>query len=718
MKIDFTPDPPQIDFTPDDAQEPLVSSELAFKDEQPKSLIQNILPDIKENIVGLGSMVKEGAYDMPMRALQTGLQLTSGTPYAQTPSGQQDVTLVQNAPEQVSQMLRPITHPIEYTKEHPISQAMNVGSLFLPMLKSGKIPASVAPSEIKAAVLSNAESKLGAFFSPAKIGETEARVFEATKGKLGRATKADVSSAVENLVKAKEDLVKEYGSLENKAKVQVGIPTTPQEMEASVKSYGNTFGVDTSKPLKPYEPSSKPNAPEMEGKGLIEPLDPKFRLDNPRVHSDAYGIGTEYETPIPKGDTVTVYRSVPIDSSSNLVPGDYVTLSKKYALDHVQLQKDLGSLVENPALLKGSKIISQEIPKTELEVYGANELKWKPQNLPTIDELRGQLGAAPAEVSPEPLKIYVKGIQKGTIDPVTGKRNDIKLYGVKGGTAEEKLATFGDADPGSVTEAQIRKADLPIPGEGFKIGPHNTDTSLANEIARFKKNIDYITPEDRVKVAHYFQDAINSRIDWQSKEAGGVQQLLKLQYGDLKQITTKHSPLLQESKSRFAKLYEATNRVAKILGDPAKAEDSLRKLFTSGTAESQAKIKQLYELESLIGKPIVSELVKMFSAEAFGKWMSRPGLQIAETAHAGAWGAFGHGLMAAAALLPPVIQSPRLMAGLVRTGYKVAPAISSAVNKGATLAGMQAVRQGGFPMNSESMSQLQSLRDRLKNNGK
>lgn len=104
-------------------------------DQEPTYLektISNIPADIKQFVTGLGGTIKEGAYDMPKRALETGLEMASGTPYANTPSGQKDVELIENAPEQAKEMVRPIIHPVDYFQEHPVQQTINLASAILP----------------------------------------------------------------------------------------------------------------------------------------------------------------------------------------------------------------------------------------------------------------------------------------------------------------------------------------------------------------------------------------------------------------------------------------------------------------------------------------------------------------------------------------------------------------------------------------------------------
>jgi hypothetical protein len=90
----------------------------------------NIIPDLGNVVKGAAGTIKEGAYDMPKRALETGVEMASGTPYSETPSGQKDTQFVEGAPKMAEEMARPVTHPIQYTEEHPVQQAMNAAMLF------------------------------------------------------------------------------------------------------------------------------------------------------------------------------------------------------------------------------------------------------------------------------------------------------------------------------------------------------------------------------------------------------------------------------------------------------------------------------------------------------------------------------------------------------------------------------------------------------------
>lgn len=114
-----------------DDTDPVSESVPAWEDTTPaggylEKTVKNIIPDLKQTAVGIGSMIKEGAYEMPKRAMQTGVEMAWGVPYAETPSGRQDVGLVENAPQQAEEMVRPLTHPFDYMQEHPVQQTLNI----------------------------------------------------------------------------------------------------------------------------------------------------------------------------------------------------------------------------------------------------------------------------------------------------------------------------------------------------------------------------------------------------------------------------------------------------------------------------------------------------------------------------------------------------------------------------------------------------------------
>ena len=222
---------------------------------------------------------------------------------------------------------------------------------------------------------------------------------------------------VEQYNSLKEDLIKKF-ELQGKTRaeaeqaVNIGLDAAVQnnggwaEVKTSdikrareaIKNGENiVFGRPIEKPVEPVEtafespPETISQAGELPGgsytpKGVIQNRIlgefNDFNLTNSRVKADAYGTGTKYEVIEPKGDSVVVYRAVSSDINS-ISPGNYVTLSEKYAKDHLLLHEQ-GLLVENKELVKGGKIISQRIPKNELTVMGGNELIWSPLHIRSL----------------------------------------------------------------------------------------------------------------------------------------------------------------------------------------------------------------------------------------------------------------------------------------------------------------------------------------------
>jgi len=82
-----------------------------------------------------------------------------------------------------------------------------------------------------------------------------------------------------------------------------------------------------------------------------------------------YSNPTEYKSIISSGDTITVYRAVPIDQSDNIRVGDYVALDKRYAQMHLE------SVLEGQQKVKG-KIISKTIPKKDIVWGEADFTEW------------------------------------------------------------------------------------------------------------------------------------------------------------------------------------------------------------------------------------------------------------------------------------------------------------------------------------------------------
>lgn len=77
---------------------------------------KNIIPDIKQNIQGMGEMVKGPALDIASGDMASALPKVA----------KEAKQFWQNPKENLSQMARPITHPVDYFQEKPVSQTLNV----------------------------------------------------------------------------------------------------------------------------------------------------------------------------------------------------------------------------------------------------------------------------------------------------------------------------------------------------------------------------------------------------------------------------------------------------------------------------------------------------------------------------------------------------------------------------------------------------------------
>lgn len=193
--------------------EPLPKDDLFTDDPPPESFInqtaKNVIPDIGNIAKGLGETIKEGASDMPKRAIESGLEMASGTPYSETPSGQKDVEFFENAPEMGEQMARPVTHPIDYFKEHPVQQSLNVlGAVgALKWLRGNPIPKT---AEVPPETIPNAKAEPLVEIPKGTAGKSA--TMEAAEEFAKNLPKAEVPPAKTDPLKAVNDyLAKQYG---------------------------------------------------------------------------------------------------------------------------------------------------------------------------------------------------------------------------------------------------------------------------------------------------------------------------------------------------------------------------------------------------------------------------------------------------------------------------------------------------------------------------
>src|ERR1700686_4608581 len=96
----------------------------------PKSmagLAKNAVSDIDDIATGAEETIKKGAYDLPKdltsSLAQTVGDVVTGKDSGQTPIGKETTDFANNAPALGASLAQPITHPIDYGYQHPVSQA-------------------------------------------------------------------------------------------------------------------------------------------------------------------------------------------------------------------------------------------------------------------------------------------------------------------------------------------------------------------------------------------------------------------------------------------------------------------------------------------------------------------------------------------------------------------------------------------------------------------
>ncbi len=241
-----------------------------------------------------------------------------------------------------------------------------------------------------------------------------------------------------------------------------------------------------------------------------------------------------------------------------------------------------------------------------------------------------------------------------------------------------------------------------------------TPEELSANIAKFKQMTSAGTSDPKLtaRVANALQQKVGEFVDWQ-KPGSEIEGLLKKQYGDLGQIVTDHAVGLTGAKAEMSKTLDVFNDLERQLSDkdkPGAAQDFLRRLFTKESGKNQDYLNRLAQLEEISGKPVLTDLFKQFTGEAYGKKVGSPKLASAAATEIGAsllhlnlpGVAAGTGYLAA--------QSPAAikMAGQINASVsKSAEAlIKSKLGKGAILTGLNSLKNDRV---------LQAFRDKLKN---
>lgn len=96
-------------------------------------LAQNAMSDIGGIATGAAQTIKKGALDLPesltSSLAQTVGDVVTGKNSGQTPIGKEVTDFANNSPELGKQMIAPIAHPIDYSYQHPVSQAINLATV-------------------------------------------------------------------------------------------------------------------------------------------------------------------------------------------------------------------------------------------------------------------------------------------------------------------------------------------------------------------------------------------------------------------------------------------------------------------------------------------------------------------------------------------------------------------------------------------------------------
>jgi len=149
---------------------------------------RNILPDIGNNVAGFAGAIKDSMYDKPIQAVQSGIQMATGTPYSETPIGQYNNQAIAAVPEMLKGMVKPYAQPIDSFRKEPVSTTM----AWMPVVQGATKAYNAARP-----LLANAADRGAMALGRQAMGFT--KPFLSTEGKEINANNA-VRSAYENRV--------------------------------------------------------------------------------------------------------------------------------------------------------------------------------------------------------------------------------------------------------------------------------------------------------------------------------------------------------------------------------------------------------------------------------------------------------------------------------------------------------------------------------------
>lgn len=260
-----------IDFQPDIQFEPENTTQQSSTPSVGDYVKNTVLPDALQQGAGMAKM----AYDVGGGLIPSAMPSMADLQHP-----------VDSITGKVKEMAEPVTNFKEYTKQHPVSQAMNIAGLASGLGGAFK---EAMPNLIPDSVM----AKIPDFLN--KLTEIPTKATE-RKGYLEKApTQNELQTAIQNVRDVASKLQSEIGGALNKTKADAGIPTDKAEMAASVRKYGNLFNLDTSKPLQLPKQYSQ-NAPEMSPENT--PLNPlKIGDEVTATHPDKPPVKMVYKMP-------------------------------------------------------------------------------------------------------------------------------------------------------------------------------------------------------------------------------------------------------------------------------------------------------------------------------------------------------------------------------------------------------------------------------------
>lgn len=244
-----------------------------------------------------------------------------------------------------------------------------------------------------------------------------------------------------------------------------------------------------------------------------------------------------------------------------------------------------------------------------------------------------------------------------------------------------------------------------------------TPEELSANIAKFKQmqtagNSD---PALTARVANALQNKIGDFVDF-TKPGNDIEGVLKKQYGDLGRIVQDNAMNLKGAKSNFSEVKDLFDDLETQLASDkdGKAEQFLRNLFTKDTPVNRGYLDKLAQLEHISGKPVISDLFKQFTGEAFDKTIGSPKLASAAAAAGGE--ALLHTNIPTALSSAGYLaaQSPALIKTAGKASANITQAALDAVNNKAGTAGI--IGLNSLINDEVNRRVLQSVKDRVKNN--